>query len=202
MADSNITKQAMATAFKELLQSQPFEKISVSDICDRCNMNRKSFYYHFRDKFDLANWIFDTEFMEVAIQNDIDVAADTENIENRWNELKVVCEYFYENRTFYYRLLQVDGQNSFPEHFRSFIHPILRKRMPLIIGQRELSPMVYDLIVDGVAGAFERWMQEKDCVTAEEFLDGIKGVLQVMVIGLGKRVRNNPEWFRDLYETE
>ena len=90
MADSNITKQAMATAFKELLQEQSFEKISVSDICDRCHMNRKSFYYHFKDKFDLANWIFDTEFMEVTRQNDIDVEADTENIENRWNDLKIV----------------------------------------------------------------------------------------------------------------
>ena len=201
MADSNITKQAMATAFKELLQEQSFEKISVSDICDRCHMNRKSFYYHFKDKFDLANWIFDTEFMEVTRQNDIDVEADTENIENRWNDLKIVCEYFYENRTSYYRLLRVDGQNSFPEHFRGFIHPILRKRMPQIIGERELSPMVYDFIVDGVAGPFERWMLDKNCVTAEEFLDSIKGVLQVMVIGLGKRIRNNPEWFRGLYET-
>ena len=188
MADSNITKQAMATAFKELLQEQPFEKISVSDICDRCHMNRKSFYYHFRDKFDLANWIFDTEFMEVTRNNDIDVEADTVNIEDRWNDLKIVCEYFYENRTFYYRLLQVDGQNSFPEHFRGFIHLILRKRMPLIIGERELPPMVYDFIVDGVAGSFERWMLDKNCATAEEFLDSIKGVRQVLVIGLSKRI--------------
>ena len=201
MADSNITKQAMATAFKELLQEQPFEKISVSDICDRCHMNRKSFYYHFRDKFDLANWIFDTEFMEVTRNNDIDVEADTVNIEDRWNDLKIVCEYFYENRTFYYRLLQVDGQNSFPEHFRGFIHPILRKRMPLIIGERELPPMVYDFIVDGGAGPYERWMLVKNCATAEEFLDSIKGVMQVLVIGLSKRIKNNPEWFRGLYET-
>lgn len=202
MADSNITKQAMAAAFKELLREHSFDKISVSDICERCHMNRKSFYYHFKDKFDLANWIFDTEFMEVTRQNAIDVEADTANIENRWNDLKIVCEYFYENRTFYYRLLRTDGQNSLPEHFRGFIHPILRRRIPLIIGELEISPMVYDFIVDGVAGAFERWLQDKNCATAEEFLDGIKGVLQVMVIGLGKRVRNNPEWFHNLYETE
>ena len=49
MADSNITKQALSNALKELLEEQPFEKISISDICDRCRMNRKSFYYHFRE---------------------------------------------------------------------------------------------------------------------------------------------------------
>ena len=26
-------------------------------------MNRKSFYYHFKDKFDLVNWIFDVEYL-------------------------------------------------------------------------------------------------------------------------------------------
>ena len=57
MADSNITKQALSTALKELMEEQSFEKISVSDICDRCHMNRKSFYYHFKDKYDLANLI-------------------------------------------------------------------------------------------------------------------------------------------------
>ena len=49
MADSNITKRALASALKELMESTPFTKITVSDICAKCNMNRKSFYYHFKD---------------------------------------------------------------------------------------------------------------------------------------------------------
>ena len=57
MADSNITKKALAGALKELMDTKPFQKISVSDICERCQMNRKSFYYHFKDKYDLMNWI-------------------------------------------------------------------------------------------------------------------------------------------------
>lgn len=49
MADSYITKRALATSLRELMQEQPFDKISVSQICDGCGMNRKSFYYHFKD---------------------------------------------------------------------------------------------------------------------------------------------------------
>ena len=49
LADSNITKRALASAMKELMASVPFSKISVGDICEKCEMNRKSFYYHFRD---------------------------------------------------------------------------------------------------------------------------------------------------------
>ena len=65
MADSNITKRALAEALKELMEEKSFSKISVADICGKCNMNRKSFYYHFKDKYDLVNWIFDTEFISV-----------------------------------------------------------------------------------------------------------------------------------------
>ena len=67
MADSNITKSALASALKELMETTPFAKITVSDICAKCNMNRKSFYYHFRDKFDLVNWIFDVEYLTKEI---------------------------------------------------------------------------------------------------------------------------------------
>ena len=63
MADSNITKSALASALKELMETTPFAKITVSDICAKCNMNRKSFYYHFKDKFDLVNWIYDVEYL-------------------------------------------------------------------------------------------------------------------------------------------
>lgn len=54
-ADSNLTKRALAAAMKELMEQMPFSKISVSDIAEQCGMNRKSFYYHFKDKYDLVN---------------------------------------------------------------------------------------------------------------------------------------------------
>lgn len=65
MPDSLITKRALASSLKELMKTQPLTKISVGDICEKCGMNRKSFYYHFCDKYDLVNWIFDTEFSEI-----------------------------------------------------------------------------------------------------------------------------------------
>ena len=48
MADSNITKSALASALKELMETTPFAKITVSDICAKCNMNRKKFLLSFQ----------------------------------------------------------------------------------------------------------------------------------------------------------
>lgn len=45
MADSNITRNAMAAAMKALMKEKKLSKISISDICGACGMNRNSFYY-------------------------------------------------------------------------------------------------------------------------------------------------------------
>ena len=68
MPDSSLTKRALAQAIKELMNEKPLVKISIADIVDRCQMNRQSFYYHFRDKYDQVNWIFYTELI-TELQN-------------------------------------------------------------------------------------------------------------------------------------
>ena len=89
LASSKITKKALANALKEVMVEKPFEKISVSDICNKCNRNRKSFYYHFKDKYDLVNWIFDMEFLEEASKKSYDGV---------WDLLADACDFFYKNR--------------------------------------------------------------------------------------------------------
>lgn len=192
MADSNITKQAMAAAFKELLREHSFDKISVSDICERCHMNRKSFYYHFKDKFDLANWIFDTEFLELAQQQELEVCGDS--IDERWEGLEAACRYFYNNRVFYGRLLRVEGQNSFTEHFQNFLHPVIRARVADLIDNGEIPDMVYYFLVDGICGAFDRWLLEKDCMPPEDFMHTLKELLKLFYLGFTKRISDDPGW--------
>ena len=194
MADSNITKQALSNALKELMEAQSFEKISVSDICEKCHMNRKSFYYHFRDKFDLANWTFDNEFVELIQKNEMDIARLPNSFDERWDSIKVICDYFYENRSFYRKLLTVEGQNSFTSHFRDFIHLLMHLRIVAMFGQDDIPQMVYDFVVDGVVCAIKRWLLEKECVTAEEFLHNLKKLLQVLYYSLHQRISDDPKW--------
>lgn len=194
MADSNITKQALAGAFKELIREQPFEKISVSDICDHCHMNRKSFYYHFRDKYDLVNWIFDTELVELNQVKALYMSGNSYGFDDRWKSIEVVCNYFYENRTFYRRVLKVDGQNSFASHFREFIRPLLRFRVEDLLEVNDVPELVYDFTVDGVLCAIERWLADKNGISAEEFMFSLKKTIQILYVGLNKRISEDPKW--------
>ena len=55
------TKMAIAFAFKELLSEKALDKITVQEIAEKCEMNRKTFYYHFQDIYDLIAWSFDED---------------------------------------------------------------------------------------------------------------------------------------------
>lgn len=43
------TKEIIRDAFWELLEEKPYNKITVQDIVNRCQVNRNTFYYHFQD---------------------------------------------------------------------------------------------------------------------------------------------------------
>ena len=45
----NRTKTAIINAFWNLLEEKPYNKITVKDIVDQCQINRNTFYYHFHD---------------------------------------------------------------------------------------------------------------------------------------------------------
>lgn len=53
---SQVTKRALEQSLKNLLLKKPLNKITVSDITDDCGINRMTFYYHFKDIYDLVEW--------------------------------------------------------------------------------------------------------------------------------------------------
>ena len=53
---SQVTKRALEASLKNLLLQKPLSKITINDIAEDCGINRMTFYYHFRDIYDLIEW--------------------------------------------------------------------------------------------------------------------------------------------------
>lgn len=53
---SDTTKRALEESLKHMLLKKPLDKISISDITNDCGISRMTFYYHFRDIYDLVEW--------------------------------------------------------------------------------------------------------------------------------------------------
>ncbi len=52
----NRTKEAISDVFWQILEEKPYSKITVQNIVERCQVNRNTFYYHFKDIPDLAEY--------------------------------------------------------------------------------------------------------------------------------------------------
>ena len=53
---SDITKKALEQSLKKLLLKKPLDKITIKDLTEDVGMSRMSFYYHFKDIYDLVEW--------------------------------------------------------------------------------------------------------------------------------------------------
>ena len=53
----NTTKPALEASLKKLLLHKPIDKITIADLTADCGISRMSFYYHFKDIYDLVEWV-------------------------------------------------------------------------------------------------------------------------------------------------
>lgn len=53
---SQTTKRALEASLKNLLLQKPLNKITINDIAEDCGISRMTFYYHFKDIYDLVEW--------------------------------------------------------------------------------------------------------------------------------------------------
>ena len=123
MADSVITKKAIADAVKELTRKKPFDKISVGEITDMCGLNRQTFYYHFQDKYELLSWIYYQEAF-LPIMDGISFENWDDRIYQLFDLMKRE-KYFYVNTIKY-------ASNYFQEYLMKISETILDEAIDAI----------------------------------------------------------------------
>ncbi|MGN1472495.1 MAG: TetR/AcrR family transcriptional regulator C-terminal domain-containing protein [Eubacteriales bacterium] len=84
------TKKSLAAALKKSMETKKLSKITVSELIAECNVNRKTFYYHFEDIYALLKWMLEEEAIEVVKQ--FDMVVNTEEA------FRFVMDYVEENK--------------------------------------------------------------------------------------------------------
>ncbi|MBE6772142.1 MAG: TetR family transcriptional regulator [Ruminococcaceae bacterium] len=59
------TKKLIYETFVQLLEKKPFDRITVKDIVEACEINRNTFYYYYSDIYDVLEEIFMKELNEL-----------------------------------------------------------------------------------------------------------------------------------------
>ena len=54
----NDTKERLSETLESILENKPLSKITIVEVAEKCGVSRMSFYYHFKDLYDLVKWAF------------------------------------------------------------------------------------------------------------------------------------------------
>ncbi len=73
---SHITERALQASLKNMLLKKPLNKITINDLAEDCGVSRMTFYYHFKDIYDLLEW---------SCTEDVSKAL-TESASSSWQE--------------------------------------------------------------------------------------------------------------------
>lgn len=110
----NHTKQIIEDSLKKLMLQKPLDKITIRDLTEDCGISRMTFYYHFKDIYDLVEW---------SCIADATRALEGKKTYDTWNEgLLQIFEAVYENKPFIlnaYRCISRDQIESFLFHLTS-----------------------------------------------------------------------------------
>ena len=181
MSGSSIaTRKALCETMKQLMCEKSFNTISVKSVCESCGINRKSFYYHYRDKFDLVNDIYHLEFYDTAVKayrNDI------------MGFIEALCTYLAENKKFYRNAFNVEGQNAFKDSFCDSLAPVIERHLIRHDFRDSDAKVLAKYYAVMRSSAMTYWLGEKNRMSAQSFAQCMKSI-SAGILDDGIRIRN------------
>lgn len=127
----DMTKKLLAQSLKELSRTRQLEKISIREICECCECNHSTFYYHFADKDDLIEWIIRTDIEDHFTRVDTQVWTN--------NTYHLLCV-FQKDCEFYRQCLQLNTYNS----LRKLISDVNRRAVSEFLNNHTGSEVISD----------------------------------------------------------
>ena len=154
---STLTKQAIHHEFGEMLKEKPFKQITVRDLTERTGINRNTFYYHYKDIYDLAE-----DYFRVRVQRIIDKypVNGTQWIEG----ITSLLEFFQENKVIAmnmynsmdYVVLEEVMFNALIDYSRVYIE---RKSAGRNMAEEDIR-RISEFITFAVTGSIMRWAKD------------------------------------------
>ncbi|WP_180326522.1 TetR/AcrR family transcriptional regulator [Raoultibacter phocaeensis] len=135
------SKDALKQALKELTKSKPYKKITVSDICTRAKVSRRTFYKHFENIDEMVDQIIDDDIIVPSCSvRELLPVDETESL--RPIMMEMTTKTLHENREFYRAVMHYKGHYSLLKTFLDHVRPFNEKVYEGYLGDTEENDFV------------------------------------------------------------
>ena len=150
------TKLALRQSLMELLEKKNINKITVKEICERANINRGTFYSHYKDAYDLMNQIED----ELRTEVEQTIAKHQTQAMFTLDFIHEIIESIYVNRDLCKVLLGENGDIAFIKKIIYIAHDRFIEQCKEIYDEKsdEYYEYYYEFVVNGCIGIIRRWV--------------------------------------------
>jgi probable dihydroxyacetone kinase regulator len=146
MAIKADTKKILADSFEDLLKTRSLGAITVQDIVKHCSASRTAFYHHFKDKYELMNWVHKKKADEV-VKKYIEVSVLRCLVYETLN-------YVQEKKEYYTKIITYKGQNSLQDFIISYSLDFMINQLKKELGTELLSDeIIYSTKIYAIGGA-------------------------------------------------
>ena len=116
---SQTTKRALEASLNKLLNQKPLNKITINDITEDCGVNRMTFYYHFKDIYDLVDWILTEDAIKVM---------EGRRSFDTWTEaFQDILQQVQTNRTLVLNVYRSVGREQVEQYLYRLLDPMLKE---------------------------------------------------------------------------
>lgn len=152
------TRRLLKQGLAELMLEQEFKNITVKDITERMDLNRGTFYLHYKDTYDLLEKI-ENEILD-ELQMLINTYIEPGDKKSIYSVLNPVIDYIAENEKLCRAIFENRVCGDFIDKFRDLMY---RNGERFIrYGSQKIKPEKYDLafgfIAFGVMGTVKHWL--------------------------------------------
>ncbi|MGI6552431.1 MAG: TetR family transcriptional regulator [Clostridia bacterium] len=170
------TKKAIREALITLIEEKGFDALSVKDITSRANINRGTFYLHYKDKYDLLDRTVEEVIHDIeSILLEITTLADIDVVNGK-PPLSIVVklfDYFKANAPLMQAILTTKGNNALqiPIKKTMWHHLFEKNRAPFLKKEKLLVPAEYLIFYIAAAhfGVIQEWL-DRGCREAPEVM--------------------------------
>lgn len=156
------TKEKIAKSFAGLLREKRFDYVTIQMIIKESGISKTTFYRHFKDKYDVMEYYYDTN-----IQRYYKNRAP----ENWEQHTYSTMSFLAQNKDYFLKALEVEGQNSFSEFIIKYSNFYTEMRLKQTKNLEVLSKEDHATIEFFSAGTLrvtELWLRGKiQCSVAE-----------------------------------
>ena len=171
------TRGQLRQGLVRLMREKSIQDITVKELCEECDINRGTFYLHYKDIYDLVEQIENELFQEFE---SILMSYTIDDISRRPKQLLTdVCKFLDENRDICSALLGDNGDINFAQKLRGFIRKKCFNDISAAYNISDVSEFefLYSYFESGFIGVARYWLQHPETgKSAEDIADIIERI--------------------------